>query len=135
MILISVPIRGLVLSSVTIWRSILILVAILALVLISVPIWGRVDNQFGAGALLINTELLFLILVPSWAWIGICTGILFVLGSLTICIFRGKICKLTNSITGKMGLKKTTDLQEVALLGKCDREKVGQHVYITFLIG
>jgi hypothetical protein len=49
------------------------------------------------------------------AWIGIYTGILFVLGSLTICIFRSKICKLTNSLTGKMRLKKTTDLQEVAL--------------------
>ena len=135
MILISVPIRGLVLSSIPIWGLILILVPILSLVLISVPIWGRVDNQIGAGALLINTELLFLISVPTWAWIGIYTGILFVLGSLTICIFRSKICKLTNSLTGKMRLKKTTDLQEVALLGKCDMEKVGQHVYITLLIG
>jgi hypothetical protein len=34
-----------------------------------------------------------------------------------------------------MRLKKTTDLQEVALLGKCDMEKVEQYVYITLLIG
>jgi len=80
-------------------------------------------------------KLFFLISVPTWAWIIICTGILFVLGCVLACIFRRRICKLKNSTTGKQGLRETTKLQKVALLGKCHMEKVGKHVYITFFIG
>ena len=69
----------------------------------------------------------------TWVWIIICAGILFVLGCVLACIFRRKICKLKNNTTGKQGLKETTKLQKVALLGKCNIEKVGQHVY-NFLL-
>ena len=125
-------------------RSIIRVIPIWALILISVSTWGFIFNfstYMGGGRRGRYSdwnrsgtyiELLFLISVPTWAWIIICTGILFVLGCVLACIFRRRICKLKNSTTEKQGLIETTKLQKVALLGKCHMEKVGQHVYIIF---